>query len=1581
MDKHHIKLIALSSLLALVSLTAVAQKNRLTVGDVLLSAGSETALHVSMDNTQDIVGVQFTLTLPAGFSLDIPSLVPTERLTNHKVTARKTGNYEYMFIVYSSANQPISSIGGDLFAITLNAAGSVAGGKTYDMVLSDVVMSLRGGENVVEETVAGHIVVKNLPNLHVVAVDCSEAVAGKDLTIQWTVRNDGGDTESQEWKDHVWLTPDITAGNAEVSGRRLLAVVNNPVGLDAGASYDNSITITLPERIYGPYDIVVCSDMYDVGSIDLGPTGGTLPRPYEPETADYGFLYGSASGNRNNVSEEGESGGRSDNFFYQQINIGVPPLPDIVVDSAVIDSVFVPETYHLVGIIETPKQNAGMMRTGYMFDKSFYSFMGYYVGVKYTNRGYQTIKKTGVVNAIYLSHSPDPTAEPLRLLEWGIDSIALAPGESDRWVKKVDIPLDWYGDTYFHVQIDVQDVIYEAANIGNNWGYTDKIDVLLAPYADLEVKSATVPEKVTAGEPFKFAYEVDNKGPGDPNKKAWDDKVYATPHGSPLTEDSPCVATIGYGKKSSGNSNSSSGSAGTAYGLVHSESGGSSGGGAIAVVEPETPPFTGYSRNVDVTMKNFTPGIYDLYLKLDAENEMFEYDGEDNNTYGPITVQVEQVDLAAQLLSISADTLVFKGKTAFSWKVSNQGEGELRNAKLTDYFYAAKDASGTDAILIGKDENTVSIAAGGEKTLMANLVIPDDEKLTGYQYVFVVTNDDKRIEEGKRQNNKSNTMKKFFISDAPPPPTDSRPNLMVKTLTAPATVTPGGQVTLSYVVTNSGLSAVDKNVRQEVFVSKKQTFSLSESTPCTLSSQQAALNGLGSGKQKTIRVTATMPDNIQGGSCYLYVVLNRDGMLSESRSDDNRAGKNTYMDGNLPDLVIQDIQVPASVTTSTPTEVSWMLCNNGSWGAEENTVQVFLSSNGTSQDLLLTTLETRWLPKGNRVAMHTQLDIPDDKFGEWFLLLVTNPKKSMEELSTDNNTATTPLHVVQAPLPDLQISLLSVEGRCRGGDIITVTAKVSNIGDDITHVDKWADAAYVTDGYTLENGKDQPLASKAHVGKLAVGKDYTFILSLKLPDYLSGYHVLHVCADPTSAIVDKSRPDNTVRQTLVVEPRQGEPADLEVARVTTVAHITAGTPVTIDYEVANNGDYEADGTLHDAIYLSIDDQWDVDDILVGTVEGTVNILPGQTLDRHATGRIANVVEGRYHVIVRTNTTHGIFEDDYDNNDGVQTSTSTIEFATLQPGATVNVNTAGYYKVPIQEEGTTSTLALQLKSPNSAQAGLYVSYETVPTTARYDYGTADWRSNDQQIILPHAQEGTYYVLAQANAYSGQGLYDFTLGDDGGSTSHVAMTLSAQEIPFGASRLSVTEGGKDGWVTTGIQGALLDSIMDFRLIQGDKVIPTEHLVFNNSSSTDVTFNLDQAELGVYDLLAELPDGTQATLKKAFRVVPTTYQGLGVKIEAPRSIRIGNYATVDVSYSNTGTRDIIVRGFIFASKEGVIATSFAGPQKGWKKEVTFYPEEQQNAIGYFTIPPGKKGVMRCYFTTNVVLQPSHLYLYVVK
>ena len=93
------------------------------------------------------------------------------------------------------------------------------------------------------------------------------------------------------------------------------------------------------------------------------------------------------------------------------------------------------------------------------------------------------------------------------------------------------------------------------------------------------------------------------------------------------------------------------------------------------------------------------------------------------------------------------------------------------------------------------------------------------------------------------------------------------------------------------------------------------------------------------------------------------------------------------------------------------------------------------------------------------------------------------------------------------------------------------------------------------------------------------------------------------------------------------------------------------------------------------------------------------------------------------------------------------------------------------------------------------------------------------------------------------------------------------------------------------------------MDFRLKLAEKVIPAEAVTFNGMTSSRVTFNLNDAATGSYDVVSELPDGTLATLPKGFKVIPGASVGLGAKIDAPSMVRMGSYAPVSLSFYNCG------------------------------------------------------------------------------
>lgn len=1535
----HTKSLFLSLLVTLMSMGAYAQTNKLYIPALKMSRGSEATLSVFMDNSEDVTAVELILEVPTGFTINPVSAVLTERAKNHQMTARKLSNGQYKFVVLSPNNASIEGIGGRLFTVRIKSPDNVTDEGNYPLTISSAVMSAKSGQNVIQQADGGVITIKSMPNLHVVSLDCSEPVAGQPLTVKWKVRNDGrGSTGDASWKDYIWLVPNISVGTS-MAGSKLLKAVDNVTALSPGESYDNTINVMLNERIYGNYDLVITSNMYGVTNIDFTKAGGTTPVPYDPDNAEYGFLMAKGNASYVTVEEENEYDGESDNFFYKRINIQVPPLADIQVPRvvAVVDN-------SDPDLMPSPINSAGLASS-----TAFYSGKKIKVTATIANNGGADVNRTTISNVLYISNTPElGSGKSLRMSSHSMN-LTVKAGDTVTDEFTATIPYDWHGDTYFIVDADVNDNVYELANTANNFGVSDLINTLLTPGADFEPYNLHVPYSISSGKKFDVSFAVRNIGPGVPFKNSWKDEIYISSKNSGLDDSAKLIGT----HWQSGSYNST----------------------------PDGYEYQGdnYKSNYSVSVSGLKSGTYYIYIKVDADNSVLEYDGEQNNIIMSKAIQLSDPDLTAELISISEETLSTDGKVAITWKLKNIGPVDIQKATVTDGFYASSNTSGSNAICLGTVTNTLSICAGGEKTLRTNLTIPKNSQLNGVRNVYVKTNIEKTLTESSTTNNSSTSIAKQFVyTEDPTTIRINGTNLTVSSLSVTSTATPDENLTLSYNIKNTGSLAIDKEVKQDVFISKSSYIN-SSAKALSVAGILPNINGLQAGASVSANVKISIPSNMKGGQYYIFVVANNDKALIEKKYDDNQVKSPIYINGNLPNLMVSNLIVPATVMTSEKTTVSWTLSNVGTWDAEGVTCAIYLSTDVTvsSDDKQLASVRSGKLTKNGSEKMKASIELADNIVGKRYIIVKANTSY-IEETTTDDNIVSQQFTAKQSPLPDLAISNLSTEGTLRGGQPITINAKVTNNGDSETHSDKWTEVFYLSESYTLDVSKANKLGSKTHVGTLAKDGSYDIKADFTIPSTAKGYYVLFAVADGTNTLTEKSKENNQTKVAIYVEDPSDAPADLAVTKIAVPSRLMAGEAITISYNIANQGEYAAKGKLRDVLYMSKDNKWDENDAMIGVVNGDVNIDPATEITRRVIGRVTNMPEGNYYLIIRTNSTHAIAESEYDNNQTVAHSASTIDFQALSLGGSQTVNTSGLYKLPLHSGLNGKTIGLYLTTPEGTSAGLYAAYDYVPSTARYDRSASDIEATQQEVLIPDVQEGNYYILAQDNAAVSRSLNEFVI-DGEQELAETSMTLSAREVQFGATSLSITEGGTNGWISTEIHGALLDSIMDFRLAREGEIIPAESITFYDQTSSKATFNLNDAATGIYNVVSELPDGTQATLPDGFKVVPGTNVALGVKLDAPKQTRISGFGPVSVTYVNSGNTDIVIRELLLTIRGGQLSTTIEGFKTNPQSVLHIRPDVKQDNRGFVVIPPGKQETVNYYF-----LQTSgwtYLNLYIVK
>ena len=194
------------------------QQNTISIPDVSVPKGKTISLPVNLDNTADVVAVQFTLTVPDGITINTASASLTERSDGHSVTFRSIGANRYMAMVFSAQNKAIKGRTGKLMSVSLTAASSLDEGSELPLTLTDVVIGARDGANLTTGFSAGKVTIATSPDLAVGQVAATEETLtpGATIHVSWTVTNVGGQPTTAGWSEQIFLQNDN--GTAKLLG-------------------------------------------------------------------------------------------------------------------------------------------------------------------------------------------------------------------------------------------------------------------------------------------------------------------------------------------------------------------------------------------------------------------------------------------------------------------------------------------------------------------------------------------------------------------------------------------------------------------------------------------------------------------------------------------------------------------------------------------------------------------------------------------------------------------------------------------------------------------------------------------------------------------------------------------------------------------------------------------------------------------------------------------------------------------------------------------------------------------------------------------------------------------------------------------------------------------------------------------------------------------------------------------------------------------------------------------------------------------------------------------------------------------
>ena len=181
--------------------------NKLSIPDVLVAPGGNIELPVNLDNDDQIVALQFTLTVPDGVTIDASASRLTNRCSDHMMRVKNMQGNDYLCMIYSVNNTALSGNQGAVMYLALHVSNEVNAGETFPLTINEAVASDANMNNLLSESSAGSITIATYPDLTAlnVTTDKQHYAPGDHMVISWLVQNVGQLATEGGWSEQLTL--------------------------------------------------------------------------------------------------------------------------------------------------------------------------------------------------------------------------------------------------------------------------------------------------------------------------------------------------------------------------------------------------------------------------------------------------------------------------------------------------------------------------------------------------------------------------------------------------------------------------------------------------------------------------------------------------------------------------------------------------------------------------------------------------------------------------------------------------------------------------------------------------------------------------------------------------------------------------------------------------------------------------------------------------------------------------------------------------------------------------------------------------------------------------------------------------------------------------------------------------------------------------------------------------------------------------------------------------------------------------------------------------------------------------------
>ncbi|MBQ3733773.1 MAG: fibronectin type III domain-containing protein [Bacteroidales bacterium] len=1387
--------------------------------------------------------------------------------------------------------------------------------------------------------------VNALPDLHVSAVTASSPVAGLPLTVTWTVSNDGeGSTQpGTVWYDRIYLARDADVREFNQDQDILLGAVANLQVLNAGESYTNTTTVTLPEGIMGNYYLFVIANQHDAFDIDFASTNNVAPNPYTPSLSGdpYPYLIGRCHSYdmddevRQNAQYNGFNLPYLDNFFYVVLNILPPPSPDLVVSS-----------------VAHPAN----------------TFSGTTIPMTWTvtNQGEATAVAPWY-DAVYLtSDTVLNTVDAWRVGTYKHTDNLPVDSSYTRNIE-VTIPIDYMGDYRFFVITDNNDEIYEGLYNENNIGESEHpLTVSLTPPADLIVTSIVMPDTVDVNTSYNILYTVKNDGMSPTYGNYWYDYVYISrdsafsqsnarllrriPHTGTLAADSSYSRdySIPFPADLEG---------GDWFILVYTDCVNhifeytyednnvlsrpiTVNLPDLAVTSLSVPDTVDPNTTVRVTwtVRNNGPGniikrsfsdrilfngetVYTAnvsYLDLAAGDSMVRsanlqlscpaddavlsvvtdvagavLEGNEANNTLAVPLAIHTPDLAVTGVTLSADTIWSGAPVTVTYTVVNNGDRPVSGTVTDRIFFSQLAVGYEDADLAGIHTHTVTLAPGETEIVTATVNVPNG--ISGPYYCHVTGNATGTVCETNPGNNVGHSA----ASNVQLTPW---PDIVVTNVTVEGPVHLGGTFPVQYTIANQGVAPLHyAGVNNKFYYSTSAT---QYDTNNLIHTQMDYLN-MSADDEETFTAYMALPANEIPHNYYIHIVADATDLVYEHTDEDNNtAVSNSFLASIYQlDLMAVEIDGPDTVQWGQTTTYRLHVRNNSAVPTLVSQWRdvLYISEDQVFQDydqLVQSVSHQAVLYAGDDYWVNFSVTIPYGAPATTYLFGYTDFYNNNPDINPFNNSVTKAITVNSVPTPDIAVTATALIGQVIAGQPAQLAYTVTNVGDQDIALQSWSDKLFLSANDAYESGDIELLTKQRPNVTLPQGSSYTDTLTFTVPLPYSGNMYLIVRANANNNPFEANSVNNM--SALPVNIILTDPGDLVVTNITSEGTIVSGNILHASWNVQNMGDNLLSGNgLRSLVYLSTDMVFDANDRLIGNVvTPSIYLNPGDMIAQSAESRISGLAAGEYYLIVKTDVTNAFHEVDESNNTGC--SFEPFEVTLRQLPFNTDVADVLYNDSPSDfrmdvGDQIGQTVRIHLTTEDSLAGAInmiYATHNNMGDNLNYSYSTIGQYTAQPELYIPYTQAGYYGVNVYGNTPA---------GDEQNTV------LRADILPFELLTVDADHGGNTGEVTVELTGSHFRPDMKVCLRNEGDTLCADSLTYVNYYKAFAHFDLTGRTPGVYDVSAENFCEGESVLYDGFEIQEGEPDGLGYNLIFPSSPRPNRTVVMMLEFGNVGNLDL--------------------------------------------------------------------------